>query len=50
MEKQIRNAVHAIDPDLPVDHFRTLAEVRRASLESPRLTPCCSGCSLCWRS
>jgi putative ABC transport system permease protein len=38
MEKQIRNAVHAIDPDQPVDHFRTVAEVRRASLESPRLT------------
>jgi putative ABC transport system permease protein len=38
MEKQIRDAVHAIDPDQPVDHFRTVAEVRRASLESPRLT------------
>ena len=38
MEKQIRDAVHSIDPDQPVDHFRTVAEVRRASLESPRLT------------
>jgi predicted permease len=38
MERQIRRAVRAIDPDQPVDHFRTVAEVRRASLESPRLT------------
>jgi predicted permease len=38
MERQVRNAVHAIDPDQPVDHFRTVAEVRSASLESPRLT------------
>ncbi|MEO8074983.1 MAG: FtsX-like permease family protein [Acidobacteriota bacterium] len=38
MERQIRGAVHAIDPEQPVDHFRTLAEVRSASLESPRLT------------
>ena len=35
---QVRNAVHAIDPDQPVDNFRTLAEVRSASLASPRLT------------
>jgi putative ABC transport system permease protein len=38
MERQLRNAVHSIDPDQPVDHFRTLADVRSASLESPRLT------------
>jgi predicted permease len=38
MERQVRNAVHAIDPDQPVDHFRTVAQVRDASLESPRLT------------
>jgi ABC-type antimicrobial peptide transport system permease subunit len=38
MERQVRNVVHAIDPDQPVDRFRTLAEVRSASLESPRLT------------
>ncbi|MEP6915106.1 MAG: ABC transporter permease [Acidobacteriota bacterium] len=38
MERQIRGAVRAIDPEQPVDHFRTLAEVRSASLESPRLT------------
>jgi predicted permease len=38
MQREIRSAVHAIDPDQPVDNFRTLAEVRSASLESPRLT------------
>jgi putative ABC transport system permease protein len=38
MERQVRHAVHALDPDQPVDHFRTLAEVRSASLASPRLT------------
>ena len=38
MQREIRNAVHAIDPDQPVDHFRTLAEVRSASLASPTLT------------
>ncbi len=38
MERQVRNAVHAIDPDQPVDHFRTLAEVRSASLAPWRLT------------
>jgi putative ABC transport system permease protein len=38
MERQVRHAVHALDPDQPVDHFRTVAEVRSASLESPRLT------------
>ena len=38
MERQVRDAVHAVDPDQPVDHFRTMAEVRSAFLESPRLT------------
>ena len=38
MERQIRNAVHSIDPDQPVENFRTLADVRSASLASPRLT------------
>jgi putative ABC transport system permease protein len=38
MEQQIRTVVRALDPDQPVDHFRTLAEVRSATLESPRLT------------
>ena len=38
MEREIRRTVHAIDPDQPVDNFRTLAEVRSASLASPTLT------------
>jgi predicted permease len=38
MEGQIRNAVYSLDPEQPVDNFRTLAEVRSATLESPRLT------------
>jgi predicted permease len=38
MERQVRAAVRSLDPDQPVDHFRTLAEVRSATLESPRLT------------
>jgi predicted permease len=38
MERQVRHAVHTLDPEQPVDHFRTVAEVRSAFLESPRLT------------
>jgi putative ABC transport system permease protein len=38
MQREIRRAVHSIDPDQPVDNFRTLAEVRSASLASPTLT------------
>jgi predicted permease len=38
MEREIRSAVHSVDPDQPVDNFRTLAEVRSASLSSPKLT------------
>jgi predicted permease len=38
MERQVKNAVHAIDPNQPVDHFRTVAEVRSASLAPWRLT------------
>lgn len=37
MERQIREALRALDPQQPVDHFRTVAEVRAASLEPPRL-------------
>jgi predicted permease len=37
MQREIRTAVHAIDPDQPVENFRTLAEVRSASLASPTL-------------
>ena len=34
----MRDAVHALDPHQPVDQFRTLDEVRSASLSAPRLT------------
>jgi putative ABC transport system permease protein len=34
----MRQAVHALDPQQPVDQFRTLDEVRSASLSAPRLT------------
>ena len=36
--QQMRGAVHAIDAQQPVDQFRTLDEVRSASLSAPRLT------------
>jgi predicted permease len=35
---EIRAAVQAIDPDQPVDRFRTLSDVRSESLAPPRLT------------
>ena len=38
MERQIRDALRSLDPDQPVDHFRTITEVRAASLQPPRLT------------
>ena len=38
MERQVRAALRSIDPDQPVDHFRTVAQVRSASLQPPRLT------------
>jgi predicted permease len=38
MARQVREAVRAIDAEQPVDHFRTLAEVRASSLQPPRLT------------
>jgi ABC-type antimicrobial peptide transport system permease subunit len=34
----IRAALRTLDPDQPVDQFRTLADVRLSSLDSPRLT------------
>jgi len=34
----LRDAVHRIDPDQPVDNLRTLEQVRSDSLSSPRLT------------
>jgi predicted permease len=38
MAKGIRNAVHGVDPDQPVENFRTLADVRSASLAPRKLT------------
>ncbi len=38
MERTVRQTVHAIGPEQPVDHFRTLEEVRSGALDSPRLT------------
>lgn len=38
MEREIRTAVHSVDPDQPVDNFRTLSEVRSASLAPRKLT------------
>src|SRR5262249_37542306 len=38
MARQIREAVHRVDPDQPVDNFRTLETVRSTALESPKLT------------
>jgi predicted permease len=38
LERRIRTLVAAIDPDQPVDNFRTLAEVRSESLERRTLT------------
>jgi predicted permease len=35
---EIRAAVYSVDPEQPVDQFRTLEEVRLTSLESPRAT------------
>ena len=34
----IREAVHAVDPDVPIENVRTLEEIRNVSLATPRLT------------
>jgi ABC-type antimicrobial peptide transport system permease subunit len=34
----IRDAVHAADPDVPIENLRTLDEMRQLSLATPRLT------------
>jgi putative ABC transport system permease protein len=34
----IREAVHGVDPDLPIENVRTMAEIRDLSLATPRLT------------
>lgn len=36
--RQIRETLRSLDPGQPVDQFRTLADVRLAALEAPRLT------------
>jgi predicted permease len=36
--RQVREAVLSVGPEQPVDHFRTLEQVRSGVLESPRLT------------
>jgi predicted permease len=38
MARQIREAVRSVDPEQPVENFRTLAEVRSASLAPRKLT------------
>jgi putative ABC transport system permease protein len=34
----IREAVHGVDPDVPIENVRTMAEIRDLSLATPRLT------------
>ena len=34
----IRDAVHGVDPDLPIENVRTLDEIRDTALATPRLT------------
>jgi predicted permease len=38
MARQIREAIRSLDPEQPVENFRTLAEVRSASLAPRKLT------------
>jgi putative ABC transport system permease protein len=38
MERLVRADVHAVGPEQPVDHFRTLSEVHSGALAAPRLT------------
>ena len=38
MSRIVSETVHGMDPDQPVDHFRTLEQMRTNSLSSPRLT------------
>jgi predicted permease len=38
LSRLVRETVHAIDPDQPVDRFQTLDQARSNSLASPRLT------------
>jgi len=36
MERQVKALMHSIDPEQPVDQFRTMDEVRGESLQAPR--------------
>lgn len=38
LSNQVRDAVHAVDPDQPVENFRTLEQTRRGMLATRRLT------------
>lgn len=35
---QVKDAVHSVDPQQPIDDFQTVEEIRSASMASPRLT------------
>lgn len=35
---QVKDAVHSVDPQQPIDNFQTVEEIRSASMASPRLT------------
>jgi len=36
--QQLRDAVHGVDPEQPVENFRTLDEIHRGSIATPRVT------------
>jgi ABC-type antimicrobial peptide transport system permease subunit len=36
--QQLRDAVHGVDPEQPVENFRTLEEIHRGSIATPRVT------------
>lgn len=36
--QQLRDAVHSVDAEQPVENFRTLEEIRRGSIATPRVT------------
>lgn len=38
LARLVTDAVHALDPDMPVEDVQTLEEARRESLATPRLT------------
>jgi predicted permease len=38
LTRTVREAVHSIGPEQPVDHFRTLEELHTSALDMPRLT------------